>query len=88
MDVYTDILKVTSENKEVYLCGDFNIDLLKVDEINIVMKNIVIISKKHGIRSIVNIKNSMNPKIGQLNIKGTVIDDPKPIVNEINHFFS
>ena len=26
--------KVASENKEIYLCGDFNIDLLKVDEMN------------------------------------------------------
>ena len=30
----TSLKKVASENKEVYLCGDFNIDLLKVDEIN------------------------------------------------------
>ena len=29
----TSLKKVASENKEVYLCGDFNIDLL-VDEIN------------------------------------------------------
>ena len=40
-----------------------------------------------GIRSIVNIKNSVNPKISQLNINGTVIDEPKLVVNEINHFF-
>ena len=26
--------KVASENKEVYICGDFNIDLLKLNEIN------------------------------------------------------
>ena len=30
----TTLKKITSENKEVYLCGDFNIDLLKIDEIN------------------------------------------------------
>ena len=40
-----------------------------------------------GIRSIVNIKNSVNPKIAQLNINGKVIDDPKRVVNEINNFF-
>ena len=40
-----------------------------------------------GIRSIVNIKISMNPKIAQLNINGTVIDDPKLVVHEINIFF-
>ena len=40
-----------------------------------------------GIRSIVNIKNSVNPKIAQLNINGSVIDEPKLVVNEINHFF-
>ena len=30
----TSLKKVVNENKEVYICGDFNIDLLKVDEIN------------------------------------------------------
>ena len=30
----TTLKKVASENKEEYLCGDFNIDLLKLDEIN------------------------------------------------------
>ena len=40
-----------------------------------------------GIRSIVNIKNSVNPKIAQLNINGSVIDEPKLVVNEINNFF-
>ena len=40
-----------------------------------------------GIRSIVNIKNSVNPKIAQLNINGSVIDEPKLVVNEINIFF-
>ena len=29
----------------------------------------------------------MNPKIAQLNINGTVIDDPKLVVNEINNIF-
>ena len=29
----TSLKKIASENKEVYMCGDFNIDLLKVDEI-------------------------------------------------------
>ena len=28
----------------------------------------------------------MNPKIAQLNINGTMIDDPKLVVNEINNF--
>ena len=35
MDLIQSLKKVASENKEVYLCGDFNIDLLKVDEIKI-----------------------------------------------------
>ena len=26
--------KLSSENKEVYICGDFNIDLLKLDKIH------------------------------------------------------
>ena len=30
----TSLKKVVNENKEVYICGDFNIDLLKVDEIS------------------------------------------------------
>ena len=30
----TTLKKTTSENKEVYLCGDFNIDLLKIEEVN------------------------------------------------------
>ena len=38
-------------------------------------------------RSIVNIKNSVNPKIAQLNIKGRVIDEAKLVVNEFNDFF-
>ena len=25
------LTKLTKENKEIYLCGDFNIDLLKID---------------------------------------------------------
>ena len=40
-----------------------------------------------GIRSIVNIKISVNTKIAQLKINGRVIDEPKLLVNEINHFF-
>ena len=40
-----------------------------------------------GIRSIVNIKNSVNTKIAQLKINGRVIDEPKLLVNEINNFF-
>ena len=40
-----------------------------------------------GIRSIVNIKNSVNPKIAQLKINDRVIDNPKLVVNEINNFF-
>ena len=50
MDVYTDILikmsefmkylenslkKLHKEDKEIYLCGDFNIDLLKLETINV-----------------------------------------------------
>ena len=34
-----------------------------------------------GIRSIVNIKNSVNPKIAQLKINGKVNDEPKMVVN-------
>ena len=30
----TSLKKVVNENKEVYICGDFNIDLLEVDEIS------------------------------------------------------
>ena len=30
----TSLKSVVSENREVYFCGDFNIDLLKIDEIN------------------------------------------------------
>ena len=30
----TTLKKITSESKEVYLCGDFNIDSLNIDEIN------------------------------------------------------
>ena len=30
----TTLKKITSENIEVYLCGDFNIDLLKIEEVN------------------------------------------------------
>ena len=26
--------KLIKENKEIYLCGDFNIDLLKIEEIS------------------------------------------------------
>ena len=40
-----------------------------------------------GIRSIVNIKNSVNPKIAQLKINGKVIDKPKQIVNKLNDYF-
>ena len=40
-----------------------------------------------GIRSIVNIKNSVNAKIAQLNINDKIIDDPNLVVNEVNIFF-
>ena len=40
-----------------------------------------------GIRSIVNIKNSANPHIAQLNINGRIIDVPKQVANEVNRFF-
>ena len=40
-----------------------------------------------GIRSIVNIKNSINPKIAQLNMTGEVVDKPKQIVNKLNDYF-
>ena len=29
------LCKISRENKEIYLCGDFNIDLLKVDSVNV-----------------------------------------------------
>ena len=40
-----------------------------------------------GIRSIINIKNSVNPTISQLTINGRVIDETKMVVNEFNNFF-
>ena len=40
-----------------------------------------------GIRSIVNIKNSINMKITQLNVNGRIIDKPIQIANEVNDFF-
>ena len=40
-----------------------------------------------GIRSIVYIKNSVNPKIAQLKINGKVIDKPKQIINKLNDYF-
>ena len=27
-----DVAEISKENKEIYLCGDFNIDLLKIDK--------------------------------------------------------
>ena len=30
----TILSKVSNENKEIYICGDFNSDLLKMDRIN------------------------------------------------------
>ena len=47
------------------------------------LKNIIITLKKSGkvLDQIVNIKNSVNPKIAQLNINGVVVDKPKHIVN-------
>ena len=30
----TNLKKIASENKEVYICGDFNVDLLKLDDIS------------------------------------------------------
>ena len=40
-----------------------------------------------GIRSIVDIKNSANPHIAQLNINGRIIDVSKQVANEVNSFF-
>ena len=46
-------------------------------------------SKKvwEGIRSIINISNSKNNSISQLNVDKKVIDDPKEIVTALNDFF-
>ena len=48
---------------------------------------IIILKILDGIRSIVNIKNSGNPKIAQLNINSEVVDKPKQIVNKLNDYF-
>ena len=40
-----------------------------------------------GIRSLINIKNPVNPRIAQLNINGIIIDKPKQVANEVNNFF-
>ena len=40
-----------------------------------------------NIRSEVNIKNHINPKITQLNVNGRIIDKPIQIANEVNDFF-
>ena len=39
-----------------------------------------------GIRSIINIKNPVSPRIAQLNINGIIIDKPKQVANEVNNF--
>ena len=40
-----------------------------------------------GIRSLINIKNPVNPRIAQLNINDIIIDKPKQVANEVNNFF-
>ena len=40
-----------------------------------------------GIREIVNIRNSITPKITQLNINGKIIENPKAVANQLNNFF-
>ena len=40
-----------------------------------------------GIREIVNIWNSITPKITQLNINGKIIENPKAVANQLNNFF-
>ena len=40
-----------------------------------------------GIREIVNIQNSITPKITQLNINGKIIENPKAVANQLNNFF-
>ena len=54
-----------------------------------ILKIIATILKKtcEGIRSLINIKNPVNPRIAQLNIYGIEIDNPKQVANEVNNFF-
>ena len=40
-----------------------------------------------GIRNIVNLKNTTNYGISQLNINGKIINEPKDIANSMNNFF-
>ena len=40
-----------------------------------------------GIKSIINVKNTVKPAISQLNINGNIIDDSKDIVDSVNNFF-
>ena len=47
----------------------------------------MIISKQEGIRSLVDIKNNINPRISQLNVNGRIIDKSIQIANEVNDFF-
>ena len=51
-------------------------------------KKIVKTSKTSGlIREIVNIKNTISPKLAQLNIEGKIIVNRKEIATNLNHFF-
>ena len=42
----------------------------------------------NGIRSIINIKNSVQSSLTQLNVKETIITNPKKIVEEVNNYFA
>ena len=42
----------------------------------------------NGIRSIINIKNSVQSSLTQLNVKETLITNPKKIVEEVNNYFA
>ena len=42
----------------------------------------------NGIRSIINIKNSVQSSLTQLNVKETLITNPKTIVEEVNNYFA
>ena len=41
-----------------------------------------------GIRSIINIKNTVSPKITQLSTNGNIIDNPLDVANTFNNFFA
>ena len=76
--------KLAKENKELYLCGDFNFDLLKIEYF---AENVNNINKMwESIRKIVNIKN-ISTKSSQLNIGGKIIDGDMELATNFNNFF-